>query len=579
MEQTERKSILYMEDDPGIALLVTRHLESKGYRVEIAGDGESGISRCTDEQYDIIAVDQSMPGMDGLHVIRYLIENHIRVPIIMITGTGDVNIAVEAMKLGAVDYVVKDSSANFIQRLPAVLEKVLNQWYLKVEKENAEKALHTAFQRIKKDHDDFVSVVNMLRMGILSVDPDEHITFANKAAVDLTGKSLSNLIGQSYLTVLRMDNPDELKNLFTRPRSDSTKLRTRVTFEKNRQAWLDIEIQDDPRNPDLRILFLYDMSEIYDLRILLTKQATFHDLVGRSQIMQSIYQRIQDIATVDWTVLIEGDTGTGKELVARAIHSCSHRKDQPFIAVNCAGLTDSLLTSQLFGHRRGAFTGAVNDHKGFFEVANGGTLFLDEIGDISHSMQTTLLRVLEMKEITRLGESKPRKVDIRILTATHRNLSDDVTAGRFRSDLLYRLRIARIQLPTLAARREDIPLLAQTFLGLSRAATGKSVESIRDETMAAFLDYDWPGNVRELKSAVDFATLHCRSSSIGLDDLPPEITGDNALSGRNTLPIINEKEQLLAALTSTGGKRSAAAKLMGMSRATFYRRLTRYGIT
>lgn len=185
-------------------------------------------------------------------------------------------------------------------------------------------------------------------------------------------------------------------------------------------------------------------------------ETSFEDLVGASSAINLVYQKIRDVAKADVTVLIEGETGTGKELVARAIHACSRRSDHPFIAVNCAGLTESLLGSQLFGHKRGAFTGASETHQGFFEAASGGTIFLDEIGDIPGPVQTALLRVLQEKEVTRIGESHPRKVDVRVLAATHHNLSQDVVAGRFRADLLYRLRVARIQLPPLRERREDI---------------------------------------------------------------------------------------------------------------------------
>ena len=183
-----------------------------------------------------------------------------------------------------------------------------------------------------------------------------------------------------------------------------------------------MDVKDDPRDARGKIFFFYDVTEVHDLRRLLDERAQFHDLLGKSKAMQLVYQQIRDVARVDSTVLIEGETGTGKELVARAIHSSSHRKNKPFIAVNCAGLTESLLSSQLFGHKRGAFTGAIEDHQGLLEAANGGTLLLDEIGDIPLTVQNQLLRVLQEREITRLGESRPRKIDVRVLAATHRSL-------------------------------------------------------------------------------------------------------------------------------------------------------------
>jgi DNA-binding NtrC family response regulator len=325
-------------------------------------------------------------------------------------------------------------------------------------------------------------------------------------------------------------------------------------------------------------MVLYDMSEVYDLRLLLEKRAKFQDIVGKSEPMQAVYARIKEVSSVDWTVLIEGETGTGKELVARAIHATGHRKGNPFIAVNCAGLEDSLLTSQLFGHRRGAFTGAVEDHRGFFEAAGGGTLFLDEIGDISRSMQASLLRVLEENEIMRVGESRPRKIDVRILTATHRNLGEAAEGGRFRRDLLYRIRVARISLPPLRERREDIPLLCETFLAQGRAVTGKNVQRISDDALRLMLNYHWPGNVRELKSVVESAVLGCRGKVIHKQDLPFEIVNAETLQEAPELTYGDDKNGMLAALEKTRGSRTKAARLLGMSRATFYRRLDEYGI-
>jgi DNA-binding NtrC family response regulator len=291
--------------------------------------------------------------------------------------------------------------------------------------------------------------------------------------------------------------------------------------------------------------------------------------------MQQVYQQIRQVAAVDATVLIEGETGTGKELVARAIHALSARQDKPFIAVNGAGLTESLLASQLFGHKRGAFTGAVADHVGLFEAAHGGTLFLDEIGDIPLAVQTSLLRVLQEREITRLGETHPRKIDVRIVVATHRHLSDEVAKGTFRPDLLYRIRVARILLPPLRTRREDIPLLVGACLGQARAAIGKTVEGVSPEAMRLLLAYLWPGNVRELKSAIEYAVIRCQGAMIQPDDLPPEVSVASPEPSLPSQTPQDEQARLLAALQAAGGNRAVAARLLGISRATLYRHLAR----
>jgi DNA-binding NtrC family response regulator len=289
--------------------------------------------------------------------------------------------------------------------------------------------------------------------------------------------------------------------------------------------------------------------------------------------MNLVFQQIQQVAKVDSSVLIEGETGTGKELVARAIHFSSRRKQKPFIAVNCAGLTDSILGSQLFGHKKGAFTGAIEDQQGVFEAAEGGALLLDEIGGVSPNVQASLLRVLQEREITRLGESKPKKIDVRVLVATHHNLSQDVLNGAFRADLLYRIRVARIQLPPLRERREDIPLLVASFLEHGCVMIGKSVHDVSSEAMGILMDYMWPGNVRELKSAIECALIRCDGPVIEANDFPSEILEASGLRFPADSQEKNEKTRLVSALQSVRGNREAAARLLGISRATLYRRL------
>jgi DNA-binding NtrC family response regulator len=278
---------------------------------------------------------------------------------------------------------------------------------------------------------------------------------------------------------------------------------------------------------------------------------------------------------VKTTVLIQGETGTGKELAARAIHEESPRSAGPFVAVNCAALNPDLAGSQLFGHRKGAFTGATEDQAGYFEAADGGTLFLDEIGDVPLDVQRQLLRVLEEEAVTRLGETEPRPVDVRIVAATHRTLDDEVQADRFRQDLLYRIRIARVTLPPLRERRSDLPLLVRTFLREIRARTGAEVDQVSDDALRHLLDYDWPGNVRELRNALEAALIRASGEVLRVDDLPPEI---REASPTETDASAEEAERIRAALEQTNGNRTEAAELLGISRATLYRRLDEYGI-
>jgi DNA-binding NtrC family response regulator len=363
----------------------------------------------------------------------------------------------------------------------------------------------------------------------------------------------------------------QLKALAERRPQHRSKWSVHVQNPDGQRYWMEIEIQDDPRDPRRKIFSLYDVSEVYDLRRLLDERARFHNLVGDSAAMHLVYRQIRDLARAETTVVIRGETGTGKELVARAIHYTSARKSKPFIAVNCAGLTDSLVASQLFGHKRGAFTGAVADQTGFFEAANGGTLFLDEIGDIPLSVQTNLLRVLQEREITRLGETTPRPINVRVIAATHRDLEQEVAAGRFRQDLLYRICVTEVRLPPLRERREDIPLLVSWFLGQIHAAMETPAQEISQEAMHALIKYDWPGNVRELKSAVESAAIRCLGSVLQVEDLPAQIAGLGAPE-----PVLDarreaERQRVREALEQTGGNRKAAARRLGVSRSTLYR--------
>jgi DNA-binding NtrC family response regulator len=311
------------------------------------------------------------------------------------------------------------------------------------------------------------------------------------------------------------------------------------------------------------------------------KHDSFHGLFGASSAMRSVFDEISRLARVDSTVLIEGETGTGKERVARAICQASARAGKAFITVNCAALTETLAASELFGHKRGAFTGALSDHNGVFEAAGGGVIFLDEIGDIPKSQQPFLLRVLEEREVTRVGETTPRKIDVRVLAASNRSLEAEVAAGRFRSDLFYRIRVAHIIVPPLRERAGDVPLLAKRFLGQFREKNRGAPRGISEEALRALVRYPWPGNVREVKNVVEFAAIRCANEIIQRADLPPEIIAapEPAGSPLEKLSPEEEKARLLDALSRANRNRTEAARILGISRATLYRRLGELGIS
>jgi PAS domain S-box-containing protein len=440
----------------------------------------------------------------------------------------------------------------------------------------ADDQLKEMFHQVEQSRNDLGSILNELRIGTAMTDENGRVIFLNTAARKIFARREADGADVAWTDLFgsNAEATEVLKALIQKPVEERAKISVYLDRTDGRRLWLEVDVKDDPRDARRKIFFLYDVTEVHDLRRLLDERAHFHDLLGKSKAMQLVYEQIRNLARVDSTVLIEGETGTGKELVARAIHFSSHRKDKPFVAVNCAGLTESLLSSQLFGHKRGAFTGAVEDRQGLFEAANGGTLLLDEIGDIPMPVQNQLLRVLQEREIVRLGETRPRPIDVRILAATHRNLSEEAANGRFRSDLFYRIRVARISLPALRARREDIPVLAASFLPQFSAASAKRVSEISQEALTLLVDYHWPGNVREFRSAIEFAVIRCAGSVIRADDLPPEIFEpaefDRAIA---TDPLMDEKSRFLQALERSRGNRALAARLLGISRATLYRRL------
>ncbi len=328
-----------------------------------------------------------------------------------------------------------------------------------------------------------------------------------------------------------------------------------------------------------------------ELRKRLDEKFGFEGVVGESEVMRGLIERLSRIAPTDASVLIQGDTGSGKELVAQAIHQNSPRKPRPFVALNCGALSENILESELFGHVKGAFTDASHDRVGKFEYADGGTLFLDEVGDMPLATQIKLLRVLESGEITRVGTNEVKRVDVRILSATNRDLEAAIAGGTFREDLYHRLKVVTVRLPRLTERREDIPLLIEHFLQLHTKRHGKKIRSVTTAARRRLLAYDWPGNVRELKNAIESMVVVDMDGVLDLDDLPeqfvPAITGEEnepASSGSALADLvgkpISELEGLFIAetLKVTAGNREEAATMLGIGERTLYRKIKEYGL-
>src|SRR5262245_22434864 len=501
-------------------------------------------------------------GPDGIAAAEQL-RAELGVPVVFVTAFADTETLERAKRVSPHGYIVKP----FDERdLRATIEIALYR-------DGLDRAM-------RRSHDDLLAVLDVQRAGNVLVDASGRILFANAAAGRILGADPRSLLELPWPEGLRLSG-DARRRVETILRTEHARRRkvvARIPRHGSGEAVVEIEVEDDPRAPERKIFLLADVSEPHGLRRLLDEQGHFHDLLGRSEGVQRVVRLIQQVAPTDVTVLIEGETGTGKELVAQAIHRESARRNGPFVAVNCAGLSEELAASQLFGHRRGAFTGAVTDATGMFEAARGGTLFLDEVGDLPSRVQTTLLRGLEERTVKRGGAPQPRPDDGRIGAAASRELAGEVEAGRFRADLLYRIRIGRIHLPPLRDRRVDLPLLVRHLLSEQRAITGRHVEEVSDEAMQALLAYDWPGNIRELKNLLGYAVIHCAGDAIALEDLPPEVLEQaQPVAPADDLPT-DERERILAALVRAGGERKGAAALLGVSRATLYRRMAHYGI-
>ena len=321
------------------------------------------------------------------------------------------------------------------------------------------------------------------------------------------------------------------------------------------------------------IIMLEDTTELNVLRKRLKEEHSFRGIVSCNHIMQDVFETVRDVADSTIPVLIQGESGTGKELIASALHNESPRANMPFVPINCAALPESLLESELFGYVKGAFTGAVRNKKGRFELAHGGTLFLDEIGDMPPLIQAKLLRVIQDGKVEPVGSEKSISVDVRIISATNKVLKDEIKKGNFREDLYYRLNVLPINLPPLRKRKDDIPLLVEYFLNKA-TKKGQKVKNVSPEALACMMDYNWPGNVRELQNTIRFALIKCKGQTIKPGDLPIElIEHSEGQTKKGSFRKLDE-DSVRAALIQTGGNKAKAARLLGVGRATLYRFLS-----
>ncbi|EKJ8220722.1 sigma-54-dependent response regulator transcription factor ZraR [Citrobacter sedlakii] len=438
----ETIDILVVDDDVSHCTILQALLRGWGYNVALAYSGRAALEKIREHVFDLVLCDVRMAELDGIETLKEIKALNPAIPVLIMTAFSSVETAVEALKTGALDYLIKPLDFD---RLQETLEKSL--------------------------------------------------AHAQEAPGDLPSVS-----------------------------------------------------------------------------------ARQFGMVGKSPAMQQLLSEIAMVAPSDATVLIHGDSGTGKELVARALHASSARSDKPLVTLNCAALNESLLESELFGHEKGAFTGADKRREGRFVEADGGTLFLDEIGDISPMMQVRLLRAIQEREVQRVGSNQTLTVDVRLIAATHRDLAQEVSAGRFRQDLYYRLNVVTIEMPSLRQRREDIPLLAEHFLQRFAARNRKAVKGFTPQAMDLLIHYAWPGNIRELENAIERAVVLLTGEYISERELPLTIAGQPIplVQEQTIQPLVEvEKEVILAALEKTGGNKTEAARQLGITRKTLLAKLSR----
>ena len=537
------------------------------------------------------------PGMDGLETIRRLRQIDRDVEIVIMTAYTDMTLTeiVRGMeRLHKVLYI----------RKPLTREEIQQMTHSLVEKWNVERRLEEKRRQVAVEHQKLEAVLNSTGEPIVMYDLGGRLVFANRGYEKLLGlthgelrtmspEALAARIGDRF----RQPSPSDIETRFTVKDSDDlVELKPADGMPEQRLFYRSAMPVRDDGGETVGSLYVYrDVSkememermkvEVLRLRTELQSAYSFDGIVGDSDPMRKVYTLMTQAAESDITVLIQGESGTGKELVARSFHFHSSRKSGPFVAVNCAAIPGALIESELFGHERGAFTGADRQRAGAFERAGGGTILLDEIGDMELAVQAKLLRVLQEREIQRVGGTVNIPVDARVIAATNKDLAAEVEAGRFRGDLLYRISAFPITIPPLRHRREDVPVLAEHFLKKHAERAHKAVHGISTASLRLLLDYDWPGNVRELENAIERAVLLETADVLQAHNLPAQflpvhpVTDDSPPSGLSLQLAEVERKALLQALDATGNDVTLAAQALGINRVTLYRKLKKHDIS
>ena len=553
--------ILVIDDEEGITFTFKKFLSNAGYAVTTAKDFDEALASITDKDYDLIFTDIILKGKSGIDILKEIKERDIKCPVVMITGYPNIETASDALRLGAFDYISKPVRKETLLHVTNV---ALQYKRLNDEKEKYRSNLDAIFTNI---NDAIIMVDHELSL----LEMNEKVSRICGFTRDAIGKSLNSLPKKCNGKCLEA----LVENIKTKQSVEVYRLECRTNDRPEQIVTLTTSPILTPLGTVSRVIMVIrDETRLADLERNLMERQQFHNIIGKSKKMQEIYSLIELLSDVQTTVLITGESGTGKELIADAIHYKGNRSDKPMVKVNCAALSENLLESELFGHVRGAFTGAFRDKVGRFHMADGGTIFLDEISDISPKIQVKLLRVLQEMEFEQVGDSKPIKVNARLIAATNQDLFKKVSCGEFREDLYYRLKVMTLTLPPLRERREDIPLLVEHFLRKFNKKFNKEVVGISTNVQKIFMNYPWRGNIRELEHTLEHAFVLCSQPIITLEHLPPEFKNE-AFSLEEE---INDQETVLSALEKTAWNKAKAARILGVSRRTLYRKMKDYKI-
>lgn len=583
--KTDAIPILVVDDEESLRHTFKIFLQREGYGpIVLASNFEEALYALSNHTFDLIISDIVLGGNTGIDLLKRIRELNMDCPVVMVTGYPNVETASEALRYGAFDYIQKPVEK---EQLLKTSRLALQQYRLRREKEKAEEEK----ERYRSYLD---TLFRSVSDAILTVDDDMNIVTMNQAARTLFASINPEIQEQANLvTACREESHCFFKEetaKVLRSGIETTEHRIECAGLSGTPKILSLSVsplEDGRGGTHGVVIVIRDMTPESQKKGS-SQRTSFHRMIGASTNMQSVYTMIENVGQVDSAVLITGESGTGKELATEALHLESHRKHRPLVKVDCTAIPENLLESELFGHKKGSFTGADQDRMGRILQADGGTLFLDEIGDISSMMQLRLLRFLQEKTFYPVGRDSAIQVDVRVVAATNVNLREQVERGKFREDLYFRLRVIDIILPPLREREGDVALLANYFLNKYAKQMGKPITGISEQAMELLTKYHWPGNIRELEHVIERAAVLCNDSTIAQNQLPLEIlTPVHEPVVHETVaeqiqqppqPILYSreatlKESIIAALTRSGGNKAKAARLLEIDRSTLYRKL------